>query len=121
MSTFGENLRAIRVSGGYNQEKFAQILGTNQAVISAWERGFRVPPLETIKAVANTLHVPISSLISIQDTGMDEDVYVEMRELLRNKPTALALFDTVRYMSEEDMTVLLSVANALTRNRAENE
>ena len=121
MSTFGENLRAIRINGGYNQEKFSQILETNQATVSSWERGFRIPPLETIKSVANTLHVPLSSLISIQDSGMDEDIYAEMAVMLQQKPSVRALFDTVRYMSEEDISVLLSVANAIARNRTENE
>ena len=68
MPTFAENLRQLRKSRGYSQDRFAKMIGSNQVTLSSWEVGYRMPSLATIQEIADTFNVPLSSLISIQDS-----------------------------------------------------
>lgn len=86
MRTFGENLRELRKSRGYSQEKFAEVIGTKQVNVSAWEVGTRVPYLSTIRGIADTFKVPLSSLISLEQTGMDEDYAGFVMEAISREP-----------------------------------
>ena len=117
MSTFGENIKELRTSRGYTQDKFAKVIGSNQVNVSAWEVGTRTPTLATIRRIANTFKVPLSSLISVSDSQIDEDFDTEVADVLRRDPKVRALFEKVRYMSDENLDVLVSMANALTKDR----
>ena len=116
MSTFSENLRALRKSRGYSQAKFAKLIGSNQVTLSSWEVGSRIPSLATIKGIADVCHVPLSSLISIQDTGNDDDLFREITDLVESKPKIKELLDKARYLSDDDLNVVLAVASALTKD-----
>ncbi len=121
MPTFGDNLKALRKSRGYSQERFAQILGSNQVNISAWEIGTRMPNLTTIQHIANTFNVPVASLIP-HDEKMEDEAYVrEVADMLRSDPKIRMLFDRAKYMSSADLDTVLSVINAITRERAMND
>lgn len=121
MPTFGENLRELRKSRGYSQDRFAKIIGTNQVNVSAWELGTRKPTFATIKHIAETFNVPLSSLISITDTGTNDDYLQEIAELLQRRPSVRLLFDRAKYMSEDDMSAVLSIVNAITRERRSDD
>lgn len=121
MSAFGENLRDLRKSRGFSQDRFAKEIGTNQVNVSAWELGTRRPNLETIKHIAETFRVPVSTLISISETGTDDDYVQEIADMLHEHPKVRLLFDRAKYMSESDLDAVLNVISAITRERAENE
>jgi len=117
VSVFGDNLRALRKSRGYTQEKFAEILDSNQANITAWETGSRIPTLSTIQKIAKTFHVPLSSLIGAKETGMQDDLVTEVADLIQRNPKVRALFDRTKYMTDQDIDVILGVVDAITRER----
>lgn len=121
MPTFGENLKALRKSRGYSQDRFAKEIGSNQVNVSAWELGTRKPYLETIKHIAKTFHVPLSSLISIEDSGNEDDFVREIADVLQRDPKVRMLFDRTRYMSQSDLDTVLSVVNAITRERVDHD
>jgi len=121
MSTFAENLRTLRKSRGYSQDKFARLIGSNQVTLSSWEVGTRVPALSTIQEIADTFHVPLSSLISIQDTGMDDDYVREVADMLQRDPKIRLLFDRAKFMSQNDLDAVLSIVDAITRERVMND
>lgn len=121
MATFGENIRALRKSRGYSQERFAREIGSTQVVVSSWEVGTRVPLLATIKHVAEVFHVPLSSLIPLEDTGKDEDFVQEVADALQRDPKIRMLFDRTRYMSGTDLDAVLGVVNAITKERGQDE
>ena len=121
MKTFGENLRELRKSRGYSQDKFARIIGSNQMTISSWEVNTRIPSLQTIKHIADTFHVPLSSLIPLGDTCEDDDFVREVADALHRDPKARLLFDKTRYMTSDDLDAVLSVVNAISRSRDQNE
>ena len=121
MPTFGENLRELRKSRGYSQDKFAKAIGSNQVNVSAWEIGTRFPSLSTIKGIADTFKVPLSSLISLEETGLDDDYVREVADALKRDPKFRMLFDRARFMRPEDIEAVLSVVNAITRERGDDE
>ena len=120
MPTFGENLKKLRMSRGYSQDRFAREIGSNQVSVSAWEVGTRTPHMSTIKHIANVFHVPISSLLSIEDSGYDDDLVHEVSDALRNDSKIRLLFDRARYLSQDDLDVVLGVVSAITKERVEN-
>ena len=117
MPTFGENLRELRKSRGYSQDRFAREIGSNQMTLSSWEVGTRMPALSTIQHIADTFHVPLSSLISLESTGKEEDGDRELLDLIKSNPMIRELVDKSRYLSDADIRMLLDVISALTRTR----
>jgi len=63
MNSFRKNLKLARIQKGLMQQDLADLLGIKQASISQYERGDRVPPIQTIKAIAKVLQVSMSELI----------------------------------------------------------
>lgn len=117
MSTFGENLKELRKSRGYSQDKFARVIGSNQVNVSSWELGTRMPKLETVKHIADTFKVPLSSLISLEETGMDDDYVRQIADLLKERSKLKTVIDKARYLSDEDLDVIVSMVNALTKDK----
>ena len=117
MSTFGENLRALRKSRGYSQEKFANEIGSNQMTVSSWEVGTRMPSLETVKHVAEVFHVPVSSLISLETLGNEDDSDRELLDVIKSNPKIRTIVDKSRYLSNADLNMIIDMVSALTRTR----
>ena len=120
MPTFGENIKELRKSRGYSQEKFAKVIGSNQVVVSSWEVGSRMPTLATIRGIADTFKVPLSSLISLEESGMEDDYVREIADVLQRDPKIRMHFDRARFMSASDLDAILGVVNAITRERGED-
>lgn len=116
MSVFGTNLRNLRLSRGLTQEEMAELINSNQASITAWERGVRMPPLLTIQGIADSLHVPLSTLIGVQMTGYEADADRELIDLLESNPKIRDLLSRARFLSDQDLDVLLSVARSMTKD-----
>lgn len=121
MASFGENLKNLRKSRGYTQDKFAKIINSNQVNVSSWELGTRVPSISTMKHIADVFHVPVSSLISIEDSGMQDDLVQQISDLFRQKPKLRTLMTKAQYLSDYDLDVLIMVATAVSREREKEE
>ena len=117
MPTFGENLRELRKSRGYSQDRFAKEINSNQMTVSSWEVGTRMPTIATIKHIADTFKVPLSSLISLGEAGMEEDDDRELLDLIKSRDEIRKLVNRARYLSDTDLAVLMNVVDALTRER----
>lgn len=120
MPTFGENLRILRQSRGYTQEKFANIIDSTQSNVTAWERGTRMPSLQTIRGIADTFHVPLSSLISVGESGMDEDFVSEITDAIHREPKIRLLFDRAKYLTQDDLDVVIRVVSAIAKERGDD-
>ena len=57
VKVFGENVRKLRISKGFSQEKFAESCGLHRTYISAVERGRRSIALKNIEIIALALEV----------------------------------------------------------------
>lgn len=117
MASFGENLRALRKSRGYSQEKFAQVINSNQANVTAWERGARTPTLNTIKGIAEIFSVPLSSLLPLEELGKEEDADRKLLDYIQSNKLLREIIEKSRYLSDADLRMLIDVINALTRTR----
>lgn len=58
--SFGEKLRALRLSAGLTQAQLAERSGLHQMGISKLEQGAREPTLATAQAIATALGVSLS-------------------------------------------------------------
>ena len=116
-ASFGENLKALRKSRNMSQQQFAKEIDSNQVVVSSWERNDRMPSLSTTRHVAEVFHVPLSSLISLEEIGNVEDGDRELLGLIKTNPKIRQLVDKARYLSNADINMLLDVIGALTRER----
>ena len=117
MASFGENLRELRKSRGYSQDKFARMLGSNQMTLSSWELGTRMPALSTIQHIADTFHVPLSSLISLEETGKEEDGDRELLDLIKGNQRIRFLLNKARYLSDENIDLINNMIDALTKEK----
>ena len=121
MPSFGENLKELRKSRGYTQDRFARAINSNQVNVSAWELGTRIPTLATIRHIADVFKVPLSSLITSAESGLADDFVQEVADVLQRDPKVRLLFDKARYMSEQDLDVVLGVVSAISRERYNDE
>ena len=62
--TIGQNIRAARKHIGLTQEQIAEQLKMSQLHFGRLERGERPASLEQIAHIAQTLHVPLASLLN---------------------------------------------------------
>ena len=115
--SFGKKIRSLRISRGYSQDKFARTIGSNQMTVSSWEVGSRMPALKTIAKIAKVYHIPLSSLICVENTGMEEDYVYEIADMLQNKPKVKTIIDRLQYMKDDDIDVVVTVIEAITKNR----
>ena len=102
-----------------DKAKFSELIEWTQAAVSAWELGVREPEMSVIFDIADTLKVPVSSLIPIEMSGMEDDVAQKIIDVLYQNPQLFAAFDKIKYFDEKQMTVVLSVIEAISRETKE--
>lgn len=117
--TFGEKLKQLRKSRGISQQKLADGLGVAQSSIAAYENSSREPSFAVIEKFARYFHVPFSSLMP-SDEVVDGEFVQQLADALHQNPKLGLLFDKARYLKSTDIDAVLSVVNAITRER-ENE
>lgn len=113
---FNDKLRNIRLQRGLTQTELAERLQTSQSSITSWENGRREPDFRTIQRLADFFNVPITALLPSDDT-VDKSFADSLAESLHANPKLRMLFDKTRYLSNEDIDVILGVANAISKER----
>lgn len=66
---FSEKLKEIRLKKGLSQIKLASILGVTQSAVANWERGSRIPDLDTLLLISSELSVSLDSLLEKNDNS----------------------------------------------------
>lgn len=61
-STLGARIRMVRKAWGWSQEDLARAIGSDQQIISYWERDKAKPTRSALQLLANTLHLSIKAL-----------------------------------------------------------
>ena len=117
----GANLRNLRQSRGYSQFKFAEIVGATQAAISAWELGTREPELGTVFQIANMFKVPVSSLVPIEESSLDDDTTQKVIDAVRQNPGISAAIQKMKFFDEKQLNVVMSVVDAISTEASANE
>ena len=62
--TFGDRLRCIRMAWGWSQKRLAETLGSNQRLVSHWERDFAKPSGAAMTAISNLVGITIEALLT---------------------------------------------------------
>lgn len=117
---FSTKLRNLRIRRGLTQMQLAERIGTSQAAITSYEQKRREPSFETIRKFAEFFNVPMSALLPSDDT-VEEDFVLQVSESLHTNSKLKLLFDRTRYMDEKDLDTILAVANAISRERENND
>jgi DNA-binding transcriptional regulator YiaG len=65
--TLGERLRCIRTAWGWSQSRLAETLGSNQRLISHWERDIAKPSGAAMTAIANLVGMTAEALLTGKD------------------------------------------------------
>lgn len=67
-SIFAENLRKLRQSRGFSQEKLAELSGLHRTYIGSVERGERNISIDNMERIAIALNVDTQSLLKWTDS-----------------------------------------------------
>lgn len=69
-------LKEVRLKKDINQAELANLLGSTQQTISAYENGLRVPSLERLIELAQALDVSLDDLVEFKkiQTKLSEDL-----------------------------------------------
>ncbi len=59
----GNRIRYYRLRRGWNQKRFAQILGIDPGTLSAWEYGHTEPSIRSLRRIAVYLGVTCGQLL----------------------------------------------------------
>lgn len=112
---FSEKLKQLRLSRGYTQQKLADALGASQSSITAWESENREPDFRTIERIAEYFHVPMSSLLPSEE--IDDDYVHIVAEHLHTNPKLRILFERSKFLADKDLDALITIVNAIQRER----
>lgn len=61
-----ENLKRIRKKSGYTQQEIAERLSVAQATVANYERGVRIPDIDTLIELSKIFGVSMDELIGVQ-------------------------------------------------------
>ncbi len=81
---FAKNVSTLRSEKKMTQSELASKLNYSDKSVSKWERGESVPPIETLKAIADLFGVTIDYLISDNGNGNLDKTYTP-KENSKNK------------------------------------
>lgn len=111
---FGERIKTMRMSRGITQQQLADMIGQSRTSVAMYETGKREPDFETLEALADTFNVPMVAFFG--NSQMTPDDYDKL-EALHQNPRLGMLFDRSRRMSAKDIEAMLSIADAILRER----
>lgn len=64
----GERIRAVREKRQLTSTGLAEKIGMSRQLITNWEKGRRLPTLESIISLSDTLNAPVTYLLGISDS-----------------------------------------------------
>ncbi len=97
-NTFAKNIKNLRKESGLTQTELANKIYINKSMISAYEKGTRMPSLDALIALSETLNVSIDFLLGIQrDNINDRETTIDISGLTeKQKKIVATLIETFR-------------------------
>lgn len=111
----GDTIRELRKQRGYSQESLSRAMEVSQSAIASYESGARTPSVNMMKRFAAFFSVPASTFLP--DSHADQDTVQAIADALHQNPDLRVLFDKTRKMSRQDIKAVLSIVNAITKER----
>lgn len=72
MYVFGKRLKELRTKTGLTQQQLGNMVGVTKVSICCYENGTRVPTLDTIMDLADSLNVELPYLLGADALAIDE-------------------------------------------------
>jgi len=96
--TFAKNIKNLRKELGMTQTELANKIFINKSMISSYEKGARMPSLDALVALAETLNVSIDYLLGIsKDNIIDRETTIDISGLTEKQKKIVAeLIETFR-------------------------
>lgn len=96
--TFAANLKNLRKELNLTQTALAEKIFVNKSMISAYEKGTRMPSLDALIQLSITLNVSVDYLLGVQrDNTNDKEKYMDISGLNDKQRKIVAdLIDTFR-------------------------
>lgn len=111
----GENIRNLRLSMKYSQKDFADSLDITQAAISHFEAGDRDPGIDFLFRIADKFGVPVTTLIPVGRSGMDDDAMTLVSGLVAKNPAWIDAFDKARRLTDHQTDLVISMIECLSK------
>jgi transcriptional regulator with XRE-family HTH domain len=106
----GSSLRELRAKEGLSQQELALACGMAPSYYSALERGQKNPTIDTLKRVADALHVSVAELVASDDIKLGQ----ELENVLRDVPSKVR---PVYLRAMRDVVLVLHEASAEAARR----
>ena len=123
-STFGGNLKYLRLSKGMSMSELGKKIGVAITTISTYENDpSKAPSPERIVKIAHALGVPTNELF-INDSQKEVIDDYELRDYLsdiKNRGEIRALFSLSQNATKEDIDQTLAILSTLRGNRNDSE
>lgn len=74
MAAFKDVLRYLRESKGLKQEELADKIGVSYAAVSNYERGKRIPKMETLESIADFFNVDMNYLLGKTTMSVEQEL-----------------------------------------------
>ena len=96
--TFAKNIKNLRKELGLTQTELANKIYINKSMISAYEKGTRMPSLDALISLSETLNVSIDFLLGIRrDNANDRETTIDISGLTEKQKKIVAdLIETYR-------------------------
>ena len=96
--TFAKNIKNLRKELGMTQTQLANKIFVNKSMVSAYEKGTRLPSLDSLISLSKTLNVSIDYLLGIQkDNNNDRETTIDISGLTEKQKKIVAeLVETFR-------------------------
>ena len=86
MGNIAETIRRLRITRGLNQEQLADMIGVGRTAISNYEKGFRVPDLETAERLAEAFGISFGEFVDGYDLDSDSSKAGKIKEPSSSDP-----------------------------------
>jgi transcriptional regulator with XRE-family HTH domain len=103
----GKQIRYYRKLKNMTQVQLADAINQSHSSITMYETGYRQPPIDIMNRIANVLEISPALLLS-------DDPLPEEQQKPSTSDFAL-LMDKLRSMPDEDISLLLAIANRMTK------
>lgn len=111
----GDAIKNLRKQRGYSQQSLSQAIGVSQSAIASYESGVRTPSVGMMKRFAQFFSVPMSTFLP--ENHADQDTVQAVADALHQNPDLRVLFDKTRKLTKQDIKAVLSVVNAIAKER----
>lgn len=118
--TIAKNLRRIMIDKGINQVDLARAMGINQATLSCWMNGTRIPRLPNIDALAEHLGVTREDIVGkeLKEPSLPYYLNEETAKIAQeayDNPELRLLFDASRNAKPEDIRFAIEMLEKFKR------